>query len=234
MARRRKSSSTGRRWLVRIGVVFVALLVISIALVLPLRWFDPATSAFMLQDESGRVPVLHEWVSLDGLGVAPVLAVVAAEDQKFADHFGFDVESIRDSIEESQAGGRLRGASTISQQVAKNLYLWNGRSFLRKGVEAYMTVLLELCLPKARIIEIYLNVAELGPGIYGFGAASAYYFGRPPSRLSDHEAALLAAVLPNPHRLNAGRPSGYVRERQRWIVGQMQRLRREGWMMTLR
>ena len=187
----------------------------------------------MLADESGRVPVLHEWVAWNDVGTAAPLAVVAAEDQRFAGHFGFDVESIRRSVRESQAGSRLRGASTITQQLAKNLYLWNGRSFVRKGLEAWLTLFLELWLPKRRILELYLNAIELGPGVYGVGAGSRHYFGKRPAELSDREAALLAAVLPNPNRLDAGRPSGYVRERQQWITGQMARLRRENWLQQL-
>lgn len=200
---------------------------------LPLRWLDPATTAFMLRDGSGRDPLLHEWRDWNRLGSAVALAVVAAEDQRFGHHFGLDLDSIRDSIEQSQQRGTLRGASTISQQVAKNLYLWPGRSFVRKGLEAYFTLLLELFLPKKRILEIYLNIAEFGPGIYGVAAASGHYFGKPPSRLYDAEAALLAAVLPNPVALRVAEPSDYVRERQAWILGQMQRLRREGWLTLL-
>ena len=158
---------------------------------------------------------------------------VAAEDQRFADHRGLDFKSIKDSLDNAERGGRLRGASTISQQLAKNLYLWPGRSFLRKGLEAYFTVLLELFLPKKRILELYLNVAEFGPGVYGVGAASRHFFGRPAARLRDVEGALLAAVLPNPRRLRADNPSEYVRERQFWILGQIGRLRREGWLTTL-
>ena len=202
-------------------------------LVVPLRWFDPATTSFMLQDGSGRDPVLHEWADWADIGVAPTLAVVAAEDQKFADHFGFDVQSIVDSIEDFEDGKSLRGASTISQQVAKNLYLWPGRSYVRKGLEAYFTLLIELSLPKKRILEIHLNVAEFGPGIYGVPAASRYYFNKDPNRLSNSEAALLAAVLPNPNVLHVDRPSRYVRERQRWIRQQMERLRRERWIILL-
>ncbi len=187
----------------------------------------------MLGDDSGRHPLLHDWQDWEQLGSAAALAVVAAEDQRFDDHFGLDLASIRDSIEQAQDGGRLRGASTITQQVAKNLYLWPGRSFVRKGLEAWFTLLLETCLGKKRILEIYLNVAEFGPGIYGVGAASRYYFGKPPSRLYDSEAALLAAVLPNPKQLRIEEPSVYVRERQAWILGQMQRLRREGWLTRL-
>jgi len=233
MARRVIRRSFVSRILRVLIVTTVVVLCVSVLLVLPLRWIDPPGTAFMLADDSGRVPVRFEWAGWGDIGLAPTLAVVAAEDQKFAEHFGFDVESIRDSIEDFSDGDRLRGASTISQQVAKNLYLWRGRSFVRKGLEAWFTLLIELALPKRRILEIYLNIVELGPGIYGFPAASRYFFGKEPSRITDSEAALLAAVLPNPARLQADHPSRYVRERQRWIYGQMQRLRREQWIMLL-
>ena len=187
----------------------------------------------MLRDDSGRDPLLHDWQDWEELGTAPALAVVAAEDQRFADHFGLDLDSIRNSIAAAQDGERLRGASTISQQLAKNLYLWPGRSIVRKGLEAWFTVLLEFFLPKKRILEIYLNVAEFGPGIYGVAAASGHYFAKPPAQLRDAEAALLAAVLPNPRSLRIDDPSSYVRERQTWILGHMQRLRREGWIRML-
>jgi monofunctional biosynthetic peptidoglycan transglycosylase len=214
-------------------MVVAALFAFGVAVTLPLRWFDPVTTAFMLRDDSGRDPLLHEWQDWEQLGSTAVLAVVAAEDQRFAAHFGLDLASIRDSIEKAQDGGSLRGASTISQQLAKNLYLWPGRSFSRKGLEACLTLLLEMSLPKKRILEIYLNVAEFGPGIYGAAAASRYYFGKPPANLQDVEAALLAAVLPNPRQFRVDEPSSYVRERQSWILGHMQRLRREGWLTTL-
>jgi len=222
-----------RRWIARFAIAVIAFFALGVALTLPLRWLDPSTTAFMLGDDSGRDPLLFEWQDWEQLGSAIALAVVAAEDQRFGDHFGLDLASIRDSIEQAQEGGRLRGASTISQQVAKNLYLWPGRSFVRKGLEAWFTLLLEACLPKKRILEIYLNIAEFGPGIYGATAASRYYFGKPPSRLYDSEAALLAAVLPNPKQLRIDEPSLYVRERQAWILGQMQRLRRESWLTRL-
>lgn len=234
MARRLKYRSRSRRWLIGVALVAAALVLTSVGLVVPLRWLDPATTAFMLQDGSGRDPVLYTWTRWRDIGVAATLAVVAAEDQRFADHFGFDVQSIRDSIGDYQEGERLRGASTISQQVAKNLFLWRGRSFVRKALEAYFTLLIELSWSKSRIIEVYLNIVELGPGIYGVPAASRYYFRKDPSRLSDAEAALLAAVLPNPHRLQVDRPSRYVRQRQRWIRGQVARLRREQWIVSLR
>jgi len=205
----------------------------SILLTLPLRWLPPPTTSFILQDDSGRVPVFREWRDWQDLGAPAALAVVASEDQRFADHFGIDVTSIRRSLARRGDGGNLRGASTITQQLAKNLYLWPGRSFVRKGLEAWLALNLELFLPKRRILEIYLNVAEFGPGVYGVPAASSHYFGKAPASLTIREAALLAAVLPNPARLDAGRPSAYVRERQAWIAGQAERLRRESWLTRI-
>jgi len=233
MARSRKNRSRGRRWSKRLAFGVLAAVTVSFLMVLPLRWMDPVTSAFMLQDGSGRDPLLHAWVSWEQLGSTAAIAVVAAEDQRFADHFGLDLSAISKSIKEKDKRGGLRGASTISQQVTKNLFLWSGRSFVRKGLEAWLTVVSELCLPKVRILEIYLNIAEFGPGVYGVGAASSYYFQTIPSRLTDSEAALLAAVLPSPHWLDVDSPSEYVRERQRWILAQMHRLRREGWFTSL-
>ncbi len=202
-------------------------------LVLSLRWLDPPVTSFMLQDTSGRAPVLYEWVPWSDLGLAAALAVVAAEDQRFAQHFGVDLESVREALAARRAGKPLRGASTITQQVAKNLFLWPARSFLRKGIEAYFALLIEVSWPKQRILEMYLNIVQVGPGIYGMGAASQFFFARPAAQLTDPQAALLAAVLPNPTRLRADQPTAYLRERQGWIVSQMQRLRREQWWLLL-
>ena len=220
--------------LIRLSLlVLLVALSASLLLVVPLRWIAPPTTAFMLGDQSGRDPVLYEWTDWESLGSNAALAVVAAEDQKFADHFGFDVDSIRAAVMEYRDGDDLRGASTITQQVAKNLYLWPGRSFLRKGIEAWLALLIEVSWPKRRILEVYLNVVELGPGLYGVPAASRVYFGKPADRISDPEAALLAAVLPSPHRLDVSRPSPYVRERQAWILRHLERLRREAWLTRL-
>jgi monofunctional biosynthetic peptidoglycan transglycosylase len=208
-------------------VLVVSAVTLTWLIVLPLRWIDPTTTAFMLRDGSARDASSHEWSAWTEIGSAPPLAVIAAEDQNFTEHWGFDVGSIAESIVDYADGGSLRGASTISQQVAKNLYLWPGKSFLRKGLEAWLTVLLEATLSKRRILEIYLNVAEFGPGIYGIRAASGAYFDKEPSELTDAEAALLAAVLPNPKRLHANEPSAYVLERQDWIEKQMERIRGE-------
>jgi monofunctional biosynthetic peptidoglycan transglycosylase len=223
-----------RKALKLVALILLAAVTLSIMMVLPLRWFNPVTTAFMLQDDSGREPILHEWVSWTDVGTAMPLAAVAAEDQRFAVHFGVDWQSIRKSLDEAGDGGRLRGASTISQQLAKNLFLTPSRSFVRKGVEAYMSIVIETWLPKRRILEIYVNVVELGPGIYGVGAASRHYFNKAPRDLSDRQAALLAATLPNPIQLKVDTPSPYLRERQTWIVSQMQRLRHEDWLYHLR
>jgi monofunctional biosynthetic peptidoglycan transglycosylase len=221
------------RCLRALSMILVTVVLASALLVVPLRWLEPPTTAFMLGDASGRDPVLFEWTDWVQLGSSAPLAVVAAEDQKFAQHFGLDLASIHESVIEYRGGAGLRGASTITQQVAKNVYLWPGRSFLRKGIEAWFALLIELSWPKRRILEMYLNIAEFGPGLYGVPAASRLYFGKSARELSDAEAALLAAVLPNPHQLDAARPSDYVRDRQRWILSHMQRMRREGWLQAL-
>jgi monofunctional biosynthetic peptidoglycan transglycosylase len=149
---------------------------------------------------------------------------VAAEDQKFPFHWGFDRQAITDAWQERAAGTRVRGASTISQQVAKNLFLWPGKSFIRKGIEAYFTLLIEILWPKQRILEVYLNIAEFGNGIYGVNAASKTYFGKAPGRLKRRECALMAAVLPSPKRLRLSQPSDYVLNRSEWILQEMTRL----------
>jgi monofunctional glycosyltransferase len=176
----------------------------------------------------------QRWVDAERIAPALAIAVVAAEDQKFPLHRGFDFDSIESALERGERGHRLRGASTISQQVAKNLFLWSGRSWLRKGLEAWFTVLIEAAWPKARILETYLNIAEFGDGVYGAEAASQAYFGKPAAALGEHEAALLAAVLPSPRRMHAGRPSPYVRERAAWIRRQARQLGGPAYLETAR
>jgi len=173
------------------------------------------------------------WTDWEELSPDLVLAVIAAEDQRFLNHQGFDFNSLWDAVEEASRGGKLRGASTISQQVAKNLFLWSGRSFIRKGLEAYLTVGIELAWSKRRILEVYLNIAEFGEGVFGVGAASEYFFGKTPAVITEAEAALLAAVLPNPSMFHVERPSAYVRERQSWIRNQMSRLRANRFLYQL-
>ena len=195
-----------------------------------MRWIDPPTTAFVMHAriDGWRQPrpvvIRRTWIDWDAISPSAKLAVVASEDQRFPDHPGFDVEQIRASIDDARDGRRLRGASTISQQVAKNLFLWNGHDWVRKGLEAYLTVVIELVWPKQRILEVYLNIAELGAGIYGVEAAAQTYYHKPAARLTDAESALLAAVLPNPKRLRVDAPSAYVRSRQAWILTQMRRL----------
>jgi monofunctional glycosyltransferase len=215
----------GLAWLV---LLLLGLSVLSVAL---LRWIDPPYSAFMAQrrieawvTHDRSYVFRHNWVDLSRISPNLPLAVVASEDQKFPEHWGFDVEAIEKAYELNQHSHRVRGASTISQQVAKNLYLWSGRSYFRKGLEAYFTLLIEGFWPKRRILEIYLNIAEFGDGTYGAEAASERFFHRPASQLSRSDAAVLAAVLPNPERYSAAAPSRYVLQRRDWILGQMQAL----------
>ena len=173
----------------------------------------------------GKAPRLkHDWVSLDEISRNLPLAVVCSEDQNFLNHSGFDMKAIERSIDASKRGAkRLRGASTISQQTAKNVFLWPGRSWVRKGFEAYFTVLIEFVWGKERIMEVYLNSIEMGNGIYGAEAAARFYWKTSAKNLSRSQAAALAAVLPNPRRYSANPPGPYVQSRIGWIVSQMGR-----------
>lgn len=201
-------------------------LLLILAMLVIFRFVNPPVSAFMvghLVSGSGQ-ELRQEWVSLDDISSWMPLAVVASEDQRFLHHHGVDFDAIRKALAEYQAGRGLRGASTITQQTAKNLFLWNGRSFVRKALEAGLALGIDALWPKRRIIEVYLNIAEFGPGVYGAGEASRIYFGIPASQLSPAQAARLAAVLPNPKELSAASPSAYVWDRVAWIRGQMAQL----------
>jgi monofunctional biosynthetic peptidoglycan transglycosylase len=172
-----------------------------------------------------------DWVSMDEISPWMGLAVIAAEDQKFPEHWGFDMGAIEKALAHNERNdNRIRGASTLSQQTAKNLFLWDGRSWVRKGLEAGLTLGIETVWSKKRILTVYLNIAEFGDGVFGVEAASQRYFHKPASKLTQSEAALLAAVLPNPIRFKASAPSGYVRSRQAWILRQMRQLGGEGFM----
>jgi len=226
----RSKTLVSRLWRALAGLVllFIALSVLAVAL---LRWIDPPYSAFMAErrieawvTHDREYVFRHSWVDLAQISPNLPLAVVASEDQKFPEHWGFDVEAIEKAYQLNQHSHRVRGASTISQQVAKNLYLWSGRSYFRKGLEAYFTLLIEGFWPKRRILEVYLNIAEFGNGTYGAEAAAERFFHRPAARLSRSDAATLAAVLPNPEHYSAAAPSRYVLQRRDWILGQMQAL----------
>lgn len=232
MARRKKKRPVSKRLKRGFSLALTGLILITWLPVLLLRWFDPPVTAFMLlqTQESDRSSFHYQWADWPELGSSAALAVMAAEDQRFPEHYGFDVVSIQDAVFDRLDGKSLRGASTITQQVAKNLFLWPGQSFVRKGIEAWFSALIELTWSKKRILEIYLNIAEFGPGIYGIPEASRIYFGKAPLQLTDADAALLAAVLPSPKRLHVKQPSEHVRERQRWIMQHIDRLRRYGWL----
>jgi len=200
-------------------------------IVLLLRFVAPPTSAFMLERglaawraNERNYTTKYYWVPREKISAELPIALIASEDQKFPTHHGFDVQAIQDALDEADEGERVRGASTISQQTAKNLFLWGGRSFLRKGLEAYFTVLLEVAWPKRRILEVYMNIAEFGDGIYGAEAAAHEMFRKPAAQLTAREAALLSAVLPNPKKLHADRPSSYVLRHADWVERQVRQL----------
>lgn len=216
---------TVRRGFVLTMLTFIATSVIS---VMVLRWLPVPTSAFMLyrhfedvREQQAFKPIRYDWVSYDEISPNASRAVIASEDQKFYLHSGFDFDSIQKALKARAKGGKLRGASTISQQVAKNLFLTPNKSLLRKGVEAWFTFLIESFWSKERILEVYLNIAEFGDHLFGINEASYKYFGVTPKQLSSSQAALLAATLPNPIRFQANHPSNYVFKRQRWILRQM-------------
>jgi monofunctional biosynthetic peptidoglycan transglycosylase len=216
------------RWIVG---ALAACVLASILLVLSLRWINPPFSAFMAETQitawmhrDSSYASTHVWVDLNRISPNMALAVIASEDQKFPAHWGFDVAAIEKAYQLNQHSHKVRGASTISQQVAKNLFLWSGRSYFRKGLEAYFTLLIEACWPKRRILEVYLNIAEFGLGTYGAEAAARRFFHEAAVRLSRSDAALLAAVLPNPEHYSAVAPSAYVQHRRAQILTQMQAL----------
>jgi monofunctional biosynthetic peptidoglycan transglycosylase len=238
LARSQRGSCLGALFKLAAVGVFLSVLVTCGAVFL-LRWIHPFTSAWMIEARwhaitSGEhgYKTDFEWVDLEQISPNAAIAVVASEDQQFPFHDGFDFKSIRESVRASEHGRKLRGASTISQQVAKNLFLWNG-GFVRKAFEAYFTVLIEAMWPKERILEMYLNLAEFGHGVYGVEAAAHRFFHKPAARITSSEAALLAAVLPNPIRLRVDRPSAYVQSRRDWILGQMRGLGGPGYLKSI-
>lgn len=201
-------------------------LLISILLVVVYKWVPvPATPLMVIRYfEHPEESVRHDWVPIEEISPNLQLAVVASEDQNFLNHNGFDYKAIQKAIEENRNGKRTRGASTISQQTAKNVFLWPHRSWVRKGFEVYFTFLIELFWSKERILEVYLNSIEMGKGVYGAEAASQFWFGKSASKLSAYEAAAIAAILPNPREYRANPASNFIQKRKNWIVRQMQNL----------
>lgn len=239
-------SKTWPRRLARWSLIgLVAAFLITALPVVAMRWMDPWYSAFMLDaaldaSRAGKsnYQTDYRWRDLEQISPHAAVAVIAAEDQFFPFHSGFDFKSIREAIRynEKQATRkrpRIRGASTISQQVAKNLFLWSGRGYVRKGLEAYFTLLIELTWPKERILEVYLNIAQFGDGIYGVEAGAQRFYRMPAAKLGRYEAATLAAVLPNPILYKVNAPTGFVTNRRDWILGQMRGLGGPGYLKEL-
>ena len=199
------------------------LILFSILMVLLYKWLPvPFTPLMAIRYfENPEEEIRHSWVSRQDISRHLQLSVIASEDQNFVKHNGFDFEAIEKAIEDNQKGKRVRGASTISQQTAKNVFLWPGRNWFRKGLEVYFTFLIETLWSKERILEVYLNSIEMGKGIYGAEAAAQHWFGKSAANLSIYEAAAIAAVLPNPREYRANPASNYINQRKNWIVRQM-------------
>jgi len=202
----------------------------TILAVVAYRWLPvPITPLMVIRcaqqvKQGEHLRLRHHWVSLDSMSKYLPVAVIASEDQRFLEHHGFDFDAIGKALDERQSGKRFRGGSTITQQTAKNVFLWPNSSWFRKGLEAYFTVLIELCWSKQRIMEVYLNSIEMGPGIYGAEAVAQLHFGRPASELTRANCALIAATLPNPLRFSSKNPSPYMLKRQTWIMRQMRHI----------
>lgn len=207
--------------------LILLLLLIPLVAVILYKWIPvPATPLMVIryfeQKENQKETIWkHDWVSMDQISKNLQLAVICSEDQNFIKHNGFDMEAIEKALDYNQKGKKVRGASTISQQTAKNVFLWPGRSWLRKGLETYVTFLIETIWSKERILEVYLNSIEMGNGIYGAEAASQYWFKKPASKLSKSEAAAIAAILPRPLKYRANPASAYIAGRKLWIMKQM-------------
>lgn len=227
MAKKASKSGIFKRIFKWLFKVFIYFIVATVFITLLFRFVPiPATPLMVIRvfqqfSDDKEIKLNKDWVSFDEISKNAPLAVIASEDQKFLEHWGFDYESIQKAMKDNKKKKNKRGASTISQQTAKNVFLWPQRSWVRKGFEVYFTFLIEMLWSKERIIEVYLNVAEFGDGIYGVEMASQKFFNKPASKLSRSEAALLAAVLPNPRKFNARKPSSYIQSRKQWILGQM-------------
>ena len=229
-----------RRWLRRLALLPVLLAAFTVLQVAALRFVDPWFTSFMAIRQAQALAggdlsfrIAYDWRDLDAFSPNLPVALVAAEDLRFAAHHGFDIEAIEKAQANNARGRKVRGGSTISQQLAKNLFLWSGRSWVRKGIEAWYTILIEAMWPKRRILEVYANVVEFGDGVYGAQAAARTYFRKDARRLSAAESARLAAVLPSPKRYSASRPGPYVQRRTRAIERQMRQIGGAGYLEHL-
>ena len=225
------------RFILRVILLAIlAFILLSLLLVLPFRWFNPPITMVMADrwiHSSEDFQLRKTWLSWDEIPKHAALAVVASEDQKFPLHSGFDLKAIQQALNERERRGGLRGASTISQQVAKNMYLWTGRSWFRKGLEVWFTMLIELTWSKQRILEVYLNIAEWGEGVFGLEAASQHHFSRSAANLTPMQAALLASTLPSPLNYNPARPAQHLYKRAGWNLQQQRRLGGAQWLAPL-
>jgi len=220
-----RSSKRKQHWFAKF--IWISLLIIIFLSALPmigLRFYNPPTSNFIeLNKRNHNTNIKQQWVDLENISLYFPLAVVASEDQQFPNHFGFDFKQIKLAIKDSK-DGFSRGASTISQQTVKNIFLWPGRSLFRKGIEAWLVIWMELIIPKKRILEIYVNYAQFGKSIFGVESASQYYFGVPANELTPEQSALIAATLPTPSKSNPAEPSKYLQDRADFILDQMPRI----------
>ncbi|SDG79204.1 monofunctional biosynthetic peptidoglycan transglycosylase [Winogradskyella thalassocola] len=208
-----------------IGKLFIWSIILSVGLVVLFKYVPVPMTPLMgiryFESTEESKTWKHDWVSIDNISKNMQLAVICSEDQKFLEHNGFDIEAIEKAYEHNREGKRIRGGSTISQQTAKNVFLWPNRSWLRKGLEVYFTFLIETIWSKERILEVYLNSIEMGPGVYGVEAASQHWFKKSSANLTAYEAAAIVSILPNPRKYRANPASTYIQKRKEWIVKQM-------------
>jgi len=222
------------KYCLRLIFVFV---VMSLVIVVPLKWINPPVTMVMadrwLSSTNDNFKLKQQWLNWNKIPKQAALAVVTSEDQLFPLHNGFDIDAIVSVLQSLGKQRQLRGASTISQQVARNVYLWTGRSWLRKGLEAWFTLLIELTWGKQRILEVYLNIAEWGEGVFGLEAASQYHFGKSASRLTSMQMALLASSLPSPLNYDPAKPAQHLKNRANWNLQQQKRLNGIQWITGL-
>jgi monofunctional biosynthetic peptidoglycan transglycosylase len=222
-------TSVWRYWTRRVFKwIFVALfsgVLISVLLVVALRFVNPYMTYYFVAERMRLGEVDRDWTPLEDFSPVMARSVVAAEDANFCTHFGFDIDGIKAALAD---GGRVRGGSTISQQVAKNVFLWQGRTWVRKGIEAWFTLLIEVFWPKARIVEVYLNIAEMDEGVFGAAAAGRHYFGVEPNKITALQAGRMAAILPSPKKRSASRATAYTKKRTRQIIAGAQTIAADG------